>query len=141
MDPQIVALAGTAGTTIVGLMATDVWERTRDGVVALWRRAQPERAETVARELEETRTLVLAAQQDGDEATAPELQGEWQGKMRRLLVANPSVADDLRTLLDELDASSHASDQNSIQSMRMSARATGNGRIYQAGRDQNIRES
>lgn len=122
-------------------MATDVWERTRDGFVAMWRRTQPERAEMVARELEETRTLVLAAQEGGDQATSPELQGEWQGRLRRLLVAHPSVADDLRALLEELDAGTRAGDQNSVQSMRMNARATGNGHVYQAGRDQHIKES
>ncbi|WP_079104871.1 hypothetical protein [Streptomyces prasinopilosus] len=141
MDPQIVALAGTAGTTIVGLMVTDVWQRTRDGVIALWRRAQPERAETVTLQLEETRSLALAAREDGDEATESELQAEWQGRIRRLLAAHPAVADELQALLDELKSSVDTSDQNTIQRLHMRANATGHGRVYQAGRDQNITES
>ncbi|MFB7229896.1 hypothetical protein ACFCY9_19425 [Streptomyces fimicarius] len=40
MNAELVALAQSAGTTLVGLMATDAWERTRDGVVALWQRAR-----------------------------------------------------------------------------------------------------
>jgi hypothetical protein len=58
MDPEIAALAGTAGTTVVTLMAGDAWQRTRDGVVALWRRVHPERADSIDAELEATRSDV-----------------------------------------------------------------------------------
>lgn len=58
MDPE--ALAQTAGTTVVALMATDAWQRTRDGVVALWRRARPAQADEIDTALEETREEILA---------------------------------------------------------------------------------
>lgn len=35
MDPELATLAQSAAVTLVGLMATDAWERTRDGVVGL----------------------------------------------------------------------------------------------------------
>ncbi|MGY5107138.1 hypothetical protein ACWC19_42575, partial [Streptomyces sp. 900105245] len=66
MDPEMVALAGTAGTTLVGLLTTEAWQRARDGVTALWRRAEPARADAISAELEVTREDLLAAQDDGD---------------------------------------------------------------------------
>ncbi|WP_093591763.1 hypothetical protein [Streptomyces griseoaurantiacus] len=137
MDPQIAALAGTAGTTIVTLMATDAWQRTRDGVVAIWRRVSPERADSVAGELDQTRENLLVAQSGEDSQTETELRAEWQGRVRRLLLADPSIAEELRALLDEL--APH--DKTSDSVVQMHAHATGNGRVYQAGRDQHIKES
>ena len=58
MDAEVALLAQSAGTTLVALMATDAWHRARDGITQLWRRTQPERAETVAAELEAGREEV-----------------------------------------------------------------------------------
>ncbi|MDK9494704.1 hypothetical protein QEZ40_002384 [Streptomyces katrae] len=139
MDPQVAALAGTAGTTIVALMATDAWQRTRDGITNIWQRVHPDRVDSVTGELELTRELILAARNGGDPETEPELRAEWQGRVRRLLLADPSVLEDLRALLDELspDPATHSDTYD----VRMRAHATGHGRVYQAGRDQRINES
>ncbi|WP_315903503.1 hypothetical protein [Streptomyces violarus] len=61
MGPEIAELARTAGTTMVTLMATQAWESTREGVLALWQRFQPDRADTVGGELEATREDLLLA--------------------------------------------------------------------------------
>ncbi|OEV29770.1 hypothetical protein AN219_14720 [Streptomyces nanshensis] len=135
MDPEITALASTAGTTVVTLMATDAWERTRDAVTSLWRRVHPERTEMVSGELEATREQLLAAEPDGDPDTRLELQAEWQGRIRRLLVARPEVAEELRALLREMGASDAAGPV-----VTQHATASGNARVYQAGRDQRIEE-
>ncbi|MGC0412115.1 hypothetical protein RKD31_005358 [Streptomyces sp. SAI-163] len=118
-------------------MATDAWQRTREGVVAIWRRVSPERAESVASELDQTREDVLVARSGEDAQTETEIRAEWQGRVRRLLLVDPSVADELRALLDELSPQNTISD-NTVQ---MRAHATGNGRVYQAARDQHIQES
>ncbi|MCQ4083476.1 hypothetical protein NGB36_23475 [Streptomyces sp. RB6PN25] len=135
MEPEIAALATSAGTTVVTLMATDAWHRTRDGIVSLWRRVHPERAESIAAELDATREDVIAARSAGDENVEPELQREWQGRVRRLLAARPEIALELRALLDELGpqpVTDSAITQHAI--------ASGQARIYQAGRDQHIAE-
>ncbi|MEU6540655.1 hypothetical protein [Streptomyces sp. NPDC047000] len=120
-------------------MATEAWQRTRDGVTAIWRRVHPERVGTVAGELDLTREQVIAARNDGDAQTEQELQAEWRGRVRRLLVDDPGIAEELRALLDELSpASPESGDTYKVQ---MTAHAKGNGRIYQAGRDQHIKES
>lgn len=129
------ALASTAGTTVVTLMATDAWERTRDGIAALWRRVHPERADTVAAELEATREDLASAQAGGDEDAVQELQAEWRARIRRLLREQPEAAEELRRLLDDL-----APDAAPARTVTVTQHATASGhaRIYQAGRDQHL---
>ncbi|WP_435843654.1 hypothetical protein [Streptomyces fradiae] len=113
-------------------MATDAWHHVRDGITQLWRRTQPERAETVAAELETVRDDVLAATDAGDQQTLDELRRQWQGMVRRLLVARPA-AEELRALLDRLDP-----DGSAARQITQHATASGQARVYQAGRDQHI---
>ncbi|MEU3555578.1 hypothetical protein [Streptomyces fragilis] len=131
MDPELAAIAGTAGTALVTLMATDAWERVRDGIAALWRRADPERAEVIDAELDLTRRDLLAAEADGDPESPAELSAEWQGRLRRFLVAHPEEAEPLRALLAELRAPAPA-----VPTVTQHATASGQARVYQAGRDQ-----
>ncbi|GAA1500939.1 hypothetical protein [Streptomyces synnematoformans] len=135
MDPEAALLAQSAGITLVTLMTTDAWQRTRDGVTQLWRRMQPHRAEAVAAELAATRDDVLAAEAAGDRESVDELHAEWQGRLRRLLVARPDAAAELRALLGELEPRA-GTDPAVVQH----ARASGQARIQQAGRDQHITE-
>ncbi|WP_200308434.1 hypothetical protein [Streptomyces adelaidensis] len=135
MDPEVTLLAQSAGTTLIALMATDAWYHARDGVTRLWRRTQPERAETVAAELEASREDGLAAVAAGDEETLEELRLQWQGLVRRLLVAEPAAVEELRALLDQLDPGGSATRQ-----ITQHATASGEARVFQAGRDQHIAE-
>ncbi|MFK0215125.1 hypothetical protein [Streptomyces sp. NPDC090298] len=137
MEAQLVELARTAGLAVVTLMATDAWERTRDGVVALWRRASPSRAEGVEAELEATRDDLLAAREGGDDLTEQELREEWTGRLRRLLREQPEIADELRRILTEADPGFETAGAGTVH---MRAEASGSGRVYQAGRDQHITE-
>ncbi|MGW6144067.1 hypothetical protein [Streptomyces sp. NPDC055140] len=133
MDPEMAVLAGTAGTTLVTLLTTEVWQRARDGVASLWRRAEPERAGVISAELEVTRRELLAAQAGGDLESPSELGAEWQGRIRRLLAAHPEETEALRTLLNELAPYTSAE-----SSVTQHATASGHARVYQAGRDQNF---
>lgn len=135
MDAEVALLAQSAGTTLVALMATDAWHRARDGITQLWRRTQPERAETVAAELEAGREDVLAAAAADDQQTFEELRLQWQGAVRRLLVARPAAVAELRALLDQLDP-----DGSVARQITQHATASGQARVYQAGRDQHIAE-
>ncbi|MBM9620975.1 hypothetical protein [Streptomyces zhihengii] len=137
MDAQLVDLARTAGTTVVTLMATDAWERIRDGVVAVWRRASPDRADGVEGELDIARDELVAAREAGDDQTERELREEWSGRLRRLLREQPEVAAELRRILAEVDPQA---DEGASHQVRMHATASGSGRVYQAGRDQHITE-
>ncbi len=122
-------------------MATDTWNRTREGLVALWRRVHPERADAIGGELDATRDDLLVARAAGDELSEDELRAEWQSRLRRLLAAQPSVADDLRRFLEEISSQTpDGAGGTSIGEVRMRAEVSGHGRVYQAGRDQHISE-
>jgi len=135
VDPEVTSLAQSAGTTLVTLMAADAWQHTRDGFTRLWSRMQPERAETMAAELEAGREDVLTAVAAHDQETLDELRLQWQGFLRRLIVARPDAAAELRRLLDELDPEGSVARQ-----VTQHATASGQARVYQAGRDQHIAE-
>ncbi|MFD6322450.1 hypothetical protein ACFWOL_06095 [Streptomyces sp. NPDC058442] len=135
MDAEVALLAQSAGTTVVTLMATDAWHHVRDGITQLWRRTQPERAETVAAELETGREDVLAAAAADDQETLDELRLQWQGMVRQLLVARPAAVEELRALLGRLDPGGSTAPQ-----ITQHATASGQARVYQAGRDQHITE-
>ncbi|MEU1296977.1 MULTISPECIES: hypothetical protein [unclassified Streptomyces] len=131
MDPETALLAQSAGVTLVTLMTTDAWQRTRDGITQLWRRAQPDRVRTLTAELESTRQDALSAGRADDQDTLDALHLEWQGRLRRLLAARPDAAAELRALLDQLDPQGSAG-----PTVTQHAHASGHARVYQAGRDQ-----
>lgn len=133
MDPELALLAGTAGTTIATLLATDTWSGTRNGMLSLWRRVRPDHERDVSTQLDASRRELLNARSVGDQGTEGEVAAEWRGRIRRLLAAHPEVADDLRVLLAEL-----ASNVPAAPNVSQSATASGGSRVYQAGRDLNI---
>ncbi|MET8824993.1 hypothetical protein ABZX40_24530 [Streptomyces sp. NPDC004610] len=135
MDAEITLLAGTAGTTIVTLLASDTWNAARNGMLALWRRVRPGDEEHVAAQLEVSRRELVDARADGDEASEREIAEEWRGRIRRLLVAHPELAADLRSLLTELAAEAPAT-----VTVTQRATASGSSRVYQAGRDLNVEQ-
>ncbi|WP_371772975.1 hypothetical protein [Streptomyces sp. NBC_01438] len=133
MDAEITLLAGTAGTTIATLLATDTWNGVRNGVITLWRRVRPDHEDQIAAQLDTSRRDLLGARSSGDEETEREIAAEWQGRIRRLLVAHPELVTELNSLLDELDPGTP-----SIPTVTQHATASGSSRVYQAGRDLNI---
>ncbi|WP_121746463.1 hypothetical protein [Streptomyces sp. E2N166] len=139
MDPYLLTLAGTAGTSLVALLVGEGWQQTRDGVVTVWRRFRPQAAEEVERELEASRTAALdAADTDGSDP-AGRLEGQWVGRFAALLGEHPEAADELRDLVEGWQR--QASDGQRIDGgVRLEARAQDNARVYQAARDQHITE-
>jgi hypothetical protein len=139
VDAELTALTSTAAATVVvKLLATASWEQARSAVGRLWRRVHPERAETVQAELEDSRAEVLAARQVGDEQVEQDLVGEWQGRLRRLLTADPQLADELRQVVGELRLALAEVDAPQGATINMQATAFGTSRINQAGRDLHV---
>ncbi|MBT2411817.1 hypothetical protein J7I94_14775 [Streptomyces sp. ISL-12] len=133
MDPYLLTLAGTAGTSLVALLVGEGWQQTRDGVVTVWRRFRPQEAEEIERELDASRrTAVNAAQDDGD------LERRWSERFAALLDTHPQAAHDLRELLTRRGGQGDG--QVVHGGVRLEAHAQGNGRVYQAARDQHIAE-
>jgi hypothetical protein len=138
MGAELTELASTAATTVVNLLATAGWEQAKAAVTRLWRRAHPERVETVQAELAESRTEVLAARQNGDEQAEVELVGEWSGRLRRLVTTDPALADELRQLVAQLSAVLADVDPARGATITMQATTFGHSRVNQAGRDLHI---
>ncbi|MGH3827273.1 MAG: hypothetical protein ACRDQX_08880 [Pseudonocardiaceae bacterium] len=138
MDPELAALTSTAASTVVKLLATSAWERATDAVGGLWRRVHPERVETVQAELEDSRAEVLAARTAGDEQVERALVGEWQNRLRRLLAADPLLADELRLVVAQLGSALTDADSQRGATITMRATASGNSRVHQAGRDLHV---
>ncbi|MFD5437995.1 hypothetical protein ACFWJ4_38315 [Kitasatospora sp. NPDC127067] len=135
MDPVVLA----AGSALVSAMATDGWQQSRAAVVEWWRRRRPDRADDVGSELETVRAQVLAAREQGDEDTEQALAGSWRLRLQQLLSEDPALADELRRLLDEhLAPALSDGDRTRHRPIIMKAEASGNSRVYQAGRDQHI---
>jgi hypothetical protein len=137
MDPVVLAV----GTALVSAMATDAWQQVRAAAVTWWRRVHPEQADTVVKELADVRAQVLAARQGGDRDTEQALAGSWQVRLQQLVREDPSLADELRRVLDEeLTPALPPAEQAQIGSMVMRTIANDHARVYQAGRDQHITE-
>ncbi|MEU2393431.1 hypothetical protein [Streptomyces sp. NPDC007369] len=137
---ELEALTMAASTAVVGAMSTSLWEQTRAVAVGWWRQVHPERADVVDAELVEAGGELATAREAGDEAAeaelAADLVAEWERRLRRLLVARPGLADEVRRAVDELTARQPepASPAPVRQEVNVSHRAT----AYVAGRDQHF---
>ncbi|MFF5158123.1 hypothetical protein ACFY3N_18115 [Streptomyces sp. NPDC000348] len=122
-------------------MATDTWQHARTAVVDLWRRAFPQRADTIEAELVEVREEIRSARRAGDDGTEQGLAEDWQRRLMRLLRQDPGLADELQRVLDDvLRPSLSASDEERVRSIVMNATASGSSRVYQAARDIHVTE-
>ncbi|MER5360074.1 hypothetical protein [Streptomyces sp. NPDC002785] len=137
MESELAALASLAASTVISAMATAGWEAAQRAMGELWRRVHPERADMVVAELGEARAEVLVAWRNGDEGAERELVGEWQARLRRLLVANPELVPELQRLIDELRRTVRAEEPRAA-SVTLTANASGRSRITMSGRDINI---
>ncbi|MEV6808500.1 hypothetical protein [Streptomyces sp. NPDC051132] len=135
MDPLVTA----AATALVSSMATDAWQQVRATAVALWQRALPESSTAVDAELAQVREEVVAARDGDDQQAEADLAQEWGLRLARLLRQAPELAEELGRLLDdEWLPLLGAADRERAAGIRMTAHASGQARIYQAGRDQHI---
>jgi hypothetical protein len=138
MDPQLAALSTGASSTLVALMVTDGWQRTREGAVRLWRQFRPERADEVAADLDTARAAVVRGRGAGLPVDEAALGEEWARRIRELLAARPDAEAALRAALAGWEEAARG--QAVSGGIHQEARATGSGRVYQAGRDQHITE-
>ncbi|MFF8312636.1 hypothetical protein [Streptomyces lydicus] len=121
-------------------MATDAWQQARNSAVALWRRVHPDRVPAIEAELGDVREELIAAREEGDVQAEGDLAADWQRRLRRLLRDDPSLAPELRRVLDEeLTPLLATADQVSPASVQQTATASGHSRVYQAGGNQTIR--
>ncbi|MFE2917342.1 hypothetical protein ACFRKE_18070 [Kitasatospora indigofera] len=100
VEAEIVALATSGATTLVGLMATDAWTHARSRFAALLGRGRTDRDALVG-DLDEARAELVRAREAGDDAAAGEAAAEWRGRLRRVLRDDPAAVAELLEILAE----------------------------------------
>lgn len=140
MDPELARLASAAATKLVEALTTTAWEQARKAVGSLWRRVHPDRADTVESEITEAREELAAARDTGDDQPGLDLVAAWRSRLRNLLAANPSLADEVRELTKQLQPAPSESGGVSIGRVEMYADVSDQGKAYQALGDQHITE-
>lgn len=122
-------------------MATDTWEKTCKAAVSLWRRVHPDRTTVIEAELAEVRGEVLEARRQNDVTAEEDLAYEWRRRLLRLLHQDIALVPELQRVLNETWIPAlNSRDRQRIDSVTMTATATGHGRVYQAAGDQVINE-
>src|SRR5208282_3629463 len=99
MDPELVTLASQAATSVVQLLTTEAWEKSKSAIGSLWRSVHPDRADRMEAEIADAHEDLLRVPQDADLKAA--LIEQWKGQLISLLTANPELAATLRRVVDE----------------------------------------
>ncbi|WP_420036563.1 hypothetical protein ACN2WE_33970 [Streptomyces sp. cg28] len=135
MDPLVLA----AGSALVSAMAADGWQRARDGMAEWWRRL---RRESIESDLDTLHFYVTTARQNDDADTERALASVWHLRLQQLVDADPAMAAELQSLLDNhLIPVLPSQDLVEPGSVVMNVEARDSARTYMAGRDQHITES
>uniref|UniRef100_A0AAU2V8Y0 NB-ARC domain-containing protein n=1 Tax=Streptomyces sp. NBC_00003 TaxID=2903608 RepID=A0AAU2V8Y0_9ACTN len=97
MEAELAALAGTAATTLMGLMVSESWTQARARVARFLSRRGGE--STAEDELPDSPDELTAAGRADDAAA---VEGDLRRRLRRMLEEDPGAAQELRALLAEL---------------------------------------
>jgi hypothetical protein len=133
MDGELAALAGSAATTIVTLLATDTWGEVKEKIGGFWRRFRPEQADAAEQELDRSRREIATA----DYKVAPDIIREWESRLLPLLAADSAAAPELVRVLADLSQSRVGL---RIGAVRQTAKASGLSTIIQVGGDATLGE-
>lgn len=101
MEAELVALAASGATTLVGLMVSETWTQARDRVARFFARGG-DGTTPVEEELRLSQQELMAARASQDELAASDIEAGWRTRLRRALQADPEAAEELRLLLAEL---------------------------------------
>lgn len=102
---DLLALATLAGNTVVTAAITDAWEAARHKFGRLLGREDPERTKLAEQRLAETHDQLAASASTDLERTRTALAERWSVRLADLLEEDPGIEADLRTLVQEIQAS------------------------------------
>jgi hypothetical protein len=101
VEAELAALAASGATTLVGLMVSETWTQTRDRVARFFARGGDE--SSAGEELRLSQQELMTAHAARDELAGSDVEAVWRTRLRRVLLADPEAAEELRSLLAELD--------------------------------------
>ena len=99
---DMVALASLAGQTVVTAAATDAWEATKRAMARVLGHDDPKDEELAERRLEQTRQQLAVLKGADLEQERSVLAAQWTTRFADLLDTDPSVAADLRILVQRI---------------------------------------
>jgi hypothetical protein len=97
-------LAQLAGLTVVAAAVTDAWQTARRGTARLLGRGDPKKEQLAEQRLEETREQLTSLEGAELEQARTTLAVRWSTRLADLLEEDPGVADELRSLVEEIQA-------------------------------------
>lgn len=101
MEAELAALAASGATTLVGLMVSETWAQARDRVARFFARGGDE--SSAGEELQLSQQELMVAHAEQDDLAGSDIEAVWRTRLRRVLLADPEAAEELRLLLAELD--------------------------------------
>ncbi|MEV0316801.1 hypothetical protein [Nonomuraea fuscirosea] len=96
MEAELMALAASGASTLISLMISDAWAKTKDRLAAILGRIGDEK-ETL-RELEASQAVLVSALAEADDVTVAAIEGEWRARLSQLLLSDSSCVEDLQFL-------------------------------------------
>lgn len=107
------ALAGAGATALVGAVATDAWDVTKNRFARMLGRGDKSRELAVAERLEVTRAQVTEA---GPQAQQVRLrqEAEWTVRLETVLAEHPHLADELSALVAEIGPGGGSRSEGSV---------------------------
>lgn len=134
---DLATLAAAAGTALVAAMTTSAWQQASSAIARLFGRVHPETAQALTENMEKTRTEALAAHSVDDAEAVSALAADWGQRLGELMEGDPDVAPELESILRKiLMPALGRADRQRVGEIIMTANVSGEGRVYQAGRDQ-----
>ncbi|MBG0829018.1 hypothetical protein HS041_14690 [Planomonospora sp. ID67723] len=115
MEAELAALAGSGAATLIGLMVTDSWTQVKERLTRFF--ASKHAAEDMVRELDISRSEVVAAYEAGNDGMAADVEAQWRLRLRRLLLSDPVTAAELLRLLGALDSELRAPRTNTVRNV------------------------
>jgi hypothetical protein len=104
MPLDLSASATLASRAVVAAALTDAWGTTKRGVARLLGCGDPYRERLAERRLDQTRDQLRAAPGQELEQARADLEAVWRTRLADLLEEHPEVADELRVLVDRIQA-------------------------------------
>lgn len=111
----LAALAGAGATALVGAMATDAWQVTRNGFARLFGRGDSGREELAERRLDDAAAALARASDGEHDRVRLEMLPAWRTRLEDLLEEDPQAAPDLEVLTEQIRAQLPAVQQVWVQ--------------------------
>ncbi|MEV1010400.1 hypothetical protein [Streptomyces sp. NPDC049881] len=127
MTDELTLLAEAGALAVVTTMATDLWHGTREAVLQLFRRGDPERGDAVAARLAEDAATVRDATVPDDARRA--LAGVWTVELAGLLLREPACRTALARLTADVGAAL-AGDGRAASTLEQHNTARDSGTVY-----------